>query len=173
MILWLVRHARCAVPEGLCYGRSDVPLADPGWDEALVARVRADAPAIYTSPLRRCRSLAERIGPATSDARLVEVDFGRWEMQPWSAIDRGELDAWRAALEHWKGHGGESLGEVAARAASFLADLGASGAPAACVVTHAGVIRVIRCLVSREPLARALDYSVPFGGAMRIEWPAG
>lgn len=26
MILWLLRHPRTAVPEGVCYGRSDVEL---------------------------------------------------------------------------------------------------------------------------------------------------
>lgn len=175
MIVWLVRHLRTAVPEGVCYGATDVEAhGDPGREAAaLIARLREDDPAaIYSSPLKRCRLLAERIGPAVCDARLRELDFGKWEMRPWSAIDRGELDAWRAGLEHRKVPGGESLGELASRAAAFLADLQAAAPASACLVTHAGVIRVVGCLLWRRPLAQALDFAAPLGSALRIEWRA-
>jgi alpha-ribazole phosphatase len=176
VIVWLVRHPRCAVPEGVCYGRTDVELhADAAAEAAeLVARLRAEAPAaVYTSPLQRCRSLAQRIGAAVEDERLRELDFGRWEMQPWSTIDRGEIEAWRGDLERWKAHGGESIGELGARVAGFFADLRAVGTPSACVVTHAGVIRVAVCLLEGRPLAQALEVRVPLGSVRRIEWPAG
>lgn len=42
MILWLLRHPRTAVPEGVCYGRSDVELEPRILEESdeLVSRVR-------------------------------------------------------------------------------------------------------------------------------------
>ncbi|HSN33470.1 MAG TPA: histidine phosphatase family protein [Ideonella sp.] len=173
MILWLVRHLRTVVSEGVCYGRTDVEThGDPAHEAAeLIARVRRDAPAaLFSSPLKRCRLLADCIGPAVFDERLRELDFGKWEMQAWGAIERDELDAWRAQLEHWRVPGGESLGELAARVAAFLADLRAAAPDSACLVTHAGVIRVVACLLWRQDLARALDFSVPLGSALRVEW---
>ncbi len=173
MIVWLVRHLRAAVPEGVCYGATDVePAGDPAREAAeLIARVRGDAPAaIYTSPLKRCRALARCIGPAIADERLRELDFGEWEMRPWSEIERTELDAWRRQLVHGRVPGGESLANLAARVGAFLADLRAAAPASTCVVTHGGVIRVAACLLRQQDLARAADIAVPLGGALRFEW---
>ena len=68
MNTWLLRHTKVAVPAGLCYGRSDVPLA-PTFDAeaALVsARMPGGNPFIVSSPSIRCRELALRLGPAAA-----------------------------------------------------------------------------------------------------------
>lgn len=176
MILWLVRHPRTVLPDGVCYGSSDVgPHA--GYVEetrALVGRIRADAPQrVYSSPLRRCRLLAERIGIPSPDERLRELDFGDWELRPWREVEREQLDRWRDDPLGWRAPGGETLAELARRAGAFLDDLEASRANGACVVTHGGVIRVLGCLLWRQELRRALDFSVPLAAALRIEWKEG
>lgn len=176
MILWLVRHPRSTVPDGICYGRTDVEVDPRSIAEArgLVRLVREDAPeVVYSSPLRRCRLLAGRIGVARVDDRLQELDFGRWEMRSWHEIERADLDRWRDRPLSWKAPGGESVGELAGRVAAFLADLKASRAASACVVTHAGVIRVLGCLLWRAALRRALDFKVPFASALHLEWKEG
>lgn len=176
MILWLVRHPRTVVPEGVCYGRSDVELHASFAEETrdLVNRIREDAPQpVYSSPLRRCWLLAERIGVPCADERLRELDFGRWELRPWDDVERAELARWRDEPLTWRAPGGESLAELARRTDAFLRDLEASRAAAACVVTHAGVIRVLGCLLWREELRRALDFRVPLAGALRVEWKEG
>lgn len=176
MILWLVRHPRTIVPEGVCYGRSDVEVDACFVEEAreLIGLVREDAPdVVYSSPLQRCRLLAECIGTPRVDDRLQELDFGRWEMRSWNEIERRDLDQWRDQVLSWRVPGGESVGELAERVATFLVDLQASPAANACVVTHAGVIRVLGCLLWRQDLRRALNFNVPLGSALRIEWKEG
>ena len=55
------------------------------------------------SPLRRCHQLAQalqalRPGLASAaDSRLLEMDFGEWEGQPWDALTAA-IDAWAADL---------------------------------------------------------------------------
>lgn len=176
MILWLIRHPRTAVAEGVCYGTSDV---DPGAcfaDEArdLIERVQGDAPeVIYSSPLRRCRVLAELIGNARFDERLRELDFGRWEMRMWSEIDRVELDQWRDKPLDWRIPGGESIADLARRCAAFLADLRTSKPSKGCIVTHGGVIRVLACHLWSQDLGRALDFHVPLGSFLQIQCAEG
>ena len=91
-----MRHTRPAVPKGVCYGITDLDLA-PTFDDEAAAIVAALPPAdrLVSSPLRRCRRLAERIGVARGlapafDDRLRELDFGAWEGVPWNAIPRAE-----------------------------------------------------------------------------------
>ncbi len=174
MCLILVRHTRPAVPEGVCYGVTDLDVA-PTFDRE-AASVIASLPAVerlVTSPLRRCMRLAERIAAARGltpvvDGRLREMDFGRWEGLPWEDIDRAELDAWAADLLHARPHGGESVRMVSERVAAALADCRREGVPHA-VITHAGVIKAARAGAGHvEPWTAGVDY----GGWVCVEAPA-
>jgi alpha-ribazole phosphatase len=146
--LHLVRHPQPEVGQGLCYGASDVTVTS-----CELARVHANLHAaglpaglpVYASPLQRCAMLAQRLQPAAPilDARLAEMDFGRWEMQAWDAIPRTEIDAWTADLLHYRPGGGECVLDVARRLAAFLGELRQAGQPEALLVCHAGTIRLL------------------------------
>lgn len=152
MKLYLVRHPRPLIDPGLCYGASDVPVAADELarvharlrDAGLPANLLANLPA-YASPLRRCAALAEALQPRVLrlDARLAEMDFGRWELQPWSAIARADVDAWAADLLHYRPGGAENVLDVARRVAAFLDDLRDTGTAQALLVCHAGTIRLL------------------------------
>lgn len=168
MALILLRHTRPAGSDGTCYGVSDLP---PGPDlPAEARRLAAQLPPvrrILTSPLARCARLAAALGaarglPVAEDARLRELDFGRWEGQRWDAIPRAELDAWAADLLHARPHGGETVAEMAARAAAALAD---HGRPGTLFVTHMGVIRAA---LHRAGRAGAWEAQVDFGRWVEI-----
>lgn len=173
MRLILVRHTRVAASGNLCYGVTDLEVATGFEREA--ARVEAALPAVerlVTSPLSRCRRLAERIGAARGlvpevDERLREMDFGRWEGLPWEAVPRTELDAWAADFLDARPHGGESVRMVSERVRSALADYRRGGVSHA-AVTHAGVIKVARAEAGQ---ANAWTDSVHYGGAVCIELP--
>ena len=122
-----------------------------------------------TSPLQRCRRLAERIGGAhslvpTVDSRIREMDFGAWEGVPWDAIPRDEMDAWAADFHHARPHGGESVHMLYERARAAIADYRATGL-SHIVVTHAGVIKAVRA-EDRHP--NAWKSNVEFGGTVRL-----
>ncbi|MGU7781786.1 alpha-ribazole phosphatase [Burkholderia sp. PU8-34] len=170
----LIRHPAVDVDAGVCYGRSDVPLAAPAEAgaqavHARVAALRAPLPErIGCSPLTRCASVAECLAhalgvPLQRDARWQEMDFGAWEMQRWDDIDRAALDAWAADLMHACEHGGESVARFAARVAQMVDTVAQNGAPQ-WVITHAGVIRVFASQVLRMPLDSLLSRPVPYGG---------
>jgi alpha-ribazole phosphatase len=157
MTLYLVRHPQPDVAPGLCYGASDIAVPD-----AELARVHAalaaqglpgDLP-VVSSPLRRCALQAERLAPdrVTLDARLAEMDFGAWELRPWSAIPRDDVDAWTADLLHYRPGGAENVLDVARRVRAFVDDLRTQSA---LVVCHAGTIRLLMAMHGGEPLEQA------------------
>lgn len=164
MTLWLVRHAQPLIAPGVCYGSTDVP-ADAVATQA-AARALAQAlphgTRVVSSTLRRCELLMQSVQglrpdlACKTDARLREMDFGRWEGQRWDAIDRTELDAWTAAFETWRCGGGECVRDVMLRVAAAWEDVQNEAMdeamdeardgphdppPPTAWITHAGVIR--------------------------------
>ncbi|MGI9217623.1 MAG: histidine phosphatase family protein [Hydrogenophaga sp.] len=154
MKLWLLRHARVTLEAGLCYGASDVP-ADPALTriaaESAAARLPPGLP-VCVSALGRAQQLARELhalrqdlGPAFTDPRLNEMDFGHWELQPWDAIPRAAFDAWMADFAHHRFGGAESTQQIIDRVADALDDLRQrwqmQAVGEAVWVTHAGVIR--------------------------------
>jgi alpha-ribazole phosphatase len=163
MTLILVRHTTPAVAPGTCYGRTDLPLAETFAAEAaaVAGRLAALAPAgpILTSPLGRCRRLAERLGPHRVHDAFTEMDFGAWENRPWDAIPRAELDAWADDFMGARPHGGESVAALRDRVAAGIADL----APGTVIVTHAGVIKAVAALRGHP---EGWEIRPPFGAVL-------
>ena len=162
MKLILVRHPQPAVASGICYGGSNVAVA-PHILAAARAGLRASLPAhtpLYTSPLSRCAALASTLAhdlqasQFTHDARLVEMDFGSWELRAWQDIERGEIDAWALDLAHYRPGGGENVLAMARRIAAFLDELLREQHAAVIIICHAGTIRLLSALQAGLPLAQ-------------------
>lgn len=74
MRLVLIRHTSVAVPRGICYGQTDVPLADSFPDEATMVKQRLSRyhfDCVYSSPLSRCVKLARFCGYSKDSWRLT------------------------------------------------------------------------------------------------------
>lgn len=172
MSVILLRHTEPIGAVGRCYGRTDLPLAE-GF-EAEVARLLAKLPPvlrILSSPLSRCRLLAEAIARArgqsvTIDERLIEMDFGAWENLGWDAIARDQIDRWARDFHHAKPHGGESVADLAARTKAAL-DAAVQGPVPVLAVTHSGVIRAALA-AQGDPEGWHIDTG--FGQWRRISW---
>ncbi|HLA34655.1 MAG TPA: alpha-ribazole phosphatase family protein [Rhodocyclaceae bacterium] len=168
MRLHLIRHPPPEVAPGVCYGRSDLALAEDA--QIVAARLRPLLPTnapVYSSPLQRCRQLADCLHPAPQfDRRLMEIDFGVWEMQTWQTIGRDALDAWAADPSGFAPPGGESPRQLMQRVAEFYREIHAQSIVEATaeviVVTHAGVMKALhglhRGLSNAEWMKLSFDY---------------
>lgn len=179
MELVLIRHAQPHVEPGVCYGRLDLPLADPMFPcvESLAQaldRHGSGRPArIIASPARRAsetaRLLAAAIGHADveHEPRLREVDFGEWEGRRWDDLPREGLDQWAADLMHACPHGGETTGAAWARVAQWADEMQAHADRAGCVwvVCHAGPMRMLAAHWLRMPLTATLDWQLGWGAS--------
>jgi alpha-ribazole phosphatase len=165
--LFLIRHPAPAVAPGTCYGRSDLALAaDPApVADALRPLLPAGLP-LYSSPLRRCRELAALLHPAPRlDPRLVELDFGAWELQSWDAIDRAALDAWAADPLHFIPPGGEAVADLRTRVRDFLASVEEE----TILVAHAGVMKLCAAELAGISAAEWFSMRFDYGTATLIE----
>lgn len=169
MILHLIRHPRPLVEPGICYGRLDLAAENVAEvAEALRAELPPGLP-VWSSPLRRCRALAEHLHPAPQiDERLVEMDFGSWEGVRWDDVPRAELDAWAADVAGYAPPGGESPLLLQRRALAFVASL---TVPEAVIVTHAGVIRTLLANWQGLPPAAWPQLVFAYGSRTTVEVP--
>lgn len=151
MRLYLIRHPKPDVAPGVCYGSTDLCVSTAEEVKALEALVPVlpNRIQLYSSPLRRCLGLAQRLAHALDagapilDARLVEMHFGAWEGRMWDDIDRAEVDAWASDPVGCRPGGGETVREAALRVHGFLEAVRQRELSTAIVVCHAGTIRLL------------------------------
>lgn len=175
MQLLLIRHPAPRVAPGICYGASDLALAE---DVAGAAgRIRPQLPPglpVFSSPLQRCRLLAALLHPApTHDDRLREMHFGAWELTPWSDIQREALDGWAADPLGYAPPGGESVGALQRRVRDFVNDIAGRNIGQAVLVTHAGVMKVLVGMARNLPARKWMALGFEYEDIMSIELPHG
>lgn len=170
----LVRHTSTDVAPGTCYGRSDVPLRTSFPEEAaaVAERLRGERfDEVWCSPLSRCTRLAAACGYADArrDSRLVEIDFGEWEMQRFEEIRDPQLLRWYDDWLHECPTGGESFDGQCARVADFLEERRreASGRRAL-IFTHGGVLLAAGIHAGLFTPEEAFSHQAPYGGELRI-----
>ncbi|RZK31314.1 MAG: alpha-ribazole phosphatase [Hymenobacter sp.] len=176
MEIYLIRHTAVQAP-GICYGYSDVPLADTFAAEAAQLRTKLPPPPyrVFSSPAQRCLTLAEAIATdITPDKRLREMNFGDWENRLWTELPRAETEPWMADYVTLAPPNGETFGAVQQRAAAFLTELTATVGPEPTLVfTHGGTIRALVCYCLEMPLRNAFRLQIEYASVTRIRLEHG
>lgn len=172
-----IRHTSVDVPPGTCYGQTDVPLRPTFPTEAESVRKQLAGNAafdkVYTSPLSRCVRLAEYCGysDALRDTRLLELDFGAWEMQRYDEIRDPRLAEWYADYLHQPATGGESFAEQWKRVSCFLDELQKKTYHRVAVFTHGGVIACALVYAGTVRLEEVFSHVPAYGGIVSIQLP--
>jgi probable phosphoglycerate mutase len=155
LTLLLVRHGQSEWnAAGRMQGQTEhVPLTGLGHQQAAAAArelARLRPGALVSSDLLRAVQTAEHCSratglPVTTTSALREQGYGVLEGRPsrelWDVVDWTD--------PHWAAEGGESLAQLHARVAEYLAEL-RSRPPAEVValVTHGDTIRAVQALVA-------------------------
>jgi len=177
MDIYLIRHTTPAIASGICYGRSDIDLSASFKQELISLQSKlpnTTHAAIYSSPLRRCRLAAEALTTTSENAliidqRLMELNFGAWEMLAWTQIPEPEMTQWSQNYVIQGPPQGESFQDLATRAQDFFKQL-MSDCKHDCVLvlTHAGVIRAWLADVLHMPLALSFRLTLDYGGVTKV-----
>jgi len=192
--IYLIRHTTPLVAKGICYGQTDLGVTKGFEEEALVIGecLPAAFGAVYSSPLRRCSMLAERLFPGSRvllREDLMEVHCGEWEMRAWDELPKEEIEPWMADFVNIRIPGGESYIDLHERVNRCWEEiLGAAGAGAltaagagrgalaaegdlpVAVVAHGGVIRSILAGLTGTPLIDSFKaFSLHYGCVIRLQ----
>lgn len=170
MKLTAIRHTSVDVPAGICYGISDVSVANSFPEESAQIQAQLGNSAfdlVFSSPLKRCTKLASTLfqeDKIVPDDRLRELNFGDWEMQSWDSIfDSSEGRKWFQDYAVAKCPGGESFYNLVSRVELFLEELKEFESDQIAMITHAGVIRAMMCLLQQKTAEEAFNTSLRYG----------
>jgi alpha-ribazole phosphatase len=176
--LTLIRHTSVNVSPGCCYGQSDVDVSSAFNTEAqqvLEKLQNRHFDAVFSSPLIRCRKLAEYCGypdPLTDD-RLKEMNFGDWELQKWEEITDPQIQRWFANWSEEQPTHGESFSQMIQRVKTFLNELLKMNYHDIAIFTHAGVIRCLQVILCDLSPIGSFDTLLNYGEVVEMEIEAG
>ena len=184
--LVMVRHGETEGNSSVrFYGSADVPLSDEGRAQLrqLAGTLRTEVfDLVVASPLRRSWEGASIVSGA-APIRLVhefrEIHFGRWEGLTAGEIEEAEpvlYRDWQAKTAGFEFPGGESRAAFRERVLRGLDRVLESGAAAALLVVHKGVIRTIAEELLGQPLAQGepeLASAVSLGRGVDGAWFRG
>lgn len=182
MKLHLVRHGETDInAAGRLQGATDSVLTERGRrqaDDLALAALAWRPVAVYASPLRRARAVAERIvgltgAPLVLEPRLTEMNMGELEGITVSEMRAGWPDlyaGWRQDASGVTMPGGESLPLVQGRAMAVFEELDAGYAADAAViaVTHNFTIRCIVAAVLGLPLGNTNNLELALGSVTTV-----
>lgn len=150
MEIYLIRHTRPAIEKGICYGQADLDIVESFYEEAAIIRevIPAEIHQVYSSPLQRCRKLAEHLfeSPIEFHSDLMEINCGEWELLHWDAIPKEEVQPWMDNFVQIRMPGGESYEDLYARTTRRFEQIRKNvleNKQPVAIVAHGGVIRSI------------------------------
>lgn len=166
MEIYIVRHTKVAIEKGICYGQTDVLLADSFQEE--LAQLRNQLPSdfdqVYSSPLQRCKTLAEQFSSSIIfDDRLKEMHFGDWELKAWEDIPKEEIQPWYDDFVNYETPNGDSFESLHLRYTSFLDELRTKNHQKVLIFTHGGIIRSTWSYLLEIPLKNTFKLPLHFG----------
>jgi alpha-ribazole phosphatase len=177
MEIYLVRHTETVCEKGICYGQSDVEIRVP-YDtvfDTIISQLPKEA-LLYSSPLQRCVVLAKhiqeniQIESIIEDSRLMEMNFGDWELKNWNDIPQEVLNPWMTDFVNVRVPNGESFVDLHERVMDFLEnEVSKETEKPLIIVAHAGVIRSVLCKINNLPLEQAFQSKLDFGAVVKIE----
>ena len=172
----LIRHTSLQIEPGICYGQSDIDVAvsfanELARTQAKLADIGFDA--VYSSPLQRCVKLAVALncGEPILDNRLMELNFGDWEMQAWDAIPRDTFDGWAHDYANEAPPNGETFSQLQQRGLSFLDEILSKNLNKnVAIITHGGMIRALLAHVLNMQLKGLFRFVIDHGSVTQVDF---
>jgi len=174
MEIYLIRHTTPKVEKGICYGQSDLELANSFTEEVelVLKQLPKQFDVVYSSPLKRCKQLAKKIDQnCISENRLMELNFGDWEMQKWDDIPLSEIQPWYADFVNTPALNGESYIALNVRVLEFYNSVVLNSKhQKIAIVTHSGVIRSLLAKIRGIALEDSFNLiTINYGSVVKIK----
>ena len=176
MLIHLIRHTTPDIETGICYGQTDLDVSDSFEKEKkiILNKTLEHYDAVYTSPLRRCSKLADAIngGQRITEPKLMEYNFGDWELMPWNEFKSTNAKKWMDNFVDQAAPNGESLSSMQKRVMIFFNALLKKDHQSVALVTHAGVQRLIHGHILNTPLTHLFRLQLDFGAVLEVHYAA-
>lgn len=174
MELHIIRHTPVNLDKGVCYGQSDVNLNKSDLEKYLSKykqQLSFDFDLVISSPLQRCTELVDALGYDNYqiDNRLMEMNFGDWELKKWNDIPLDESDYWMKNYDSVSTPRGESMKQLFDRINLFYQELKQKPFHKVLIITHAGPIRCFWKIILDISLKNTMKIPIDYGEIFIID----
>ncbi|TCB66426.1 histidine phosphatase family protein [Acinetobacter sp. ANC 4178] len=184
----LLRHGESELSHTL-RGSLDDALTAKGWQQMLSSIGQSQTlpqqwDVVFSSPLQRCSMFAQHFVkeqdiPLILDKNLQEMHFGDWEgqsiQQLYEQFPETLADFWQKPTQTTLPNA-ETMQQFHLRVSTAITDIQQqmqlNGWQSALVVTHGGVIKLLKCMVLQQPLDDVLKMSAELGQLNSFRWDA-
>lgn len=172
--LWVVRHTAVEVPQGVCYGGTDVDLKPTFMEEAMEVKKKLKEyhpDLVLSSPLSRAIRLAKAVGyeDAPIDERLREQHFGNWEMKRYDEINDPQLKRWYQDYVNEIPTNGESFRQVVERIGNLIEEIRTTPYQRILVFAHGGIQMAVGAYLSLYTLEEAPNHFEGYGSVLKYK----
>lgn len=179
-VLWLIRHGETEWSKtGQHTGRSDLPLTEHGYEQALGLRaLLQEVPfsAVITSPRIRAQKTCELAGCADRSGitPIVDEDLAEWDYGRYEGITSAQIREKEPSWFLWTdgAPGGESPEEMCARVDRLIARYSAQSGNVA-LFGHGHVLRVIALRWLGWPLEQGAQLGLDTATIGRLNTSSG
>lgn len=182
----LLRHGESELSHTL-RGSLDDALTAKGWQQMLSSIDQSQTlpqqwDVVFSSPLQRCSMFAEhcvkeRDIPLILDKNLQEMHFGDWEgqsiQQLYEQFPETLADFWQKPTQTTLPNA-ETMHQFHLRISTAMSNIQQlmqlNGWQSALVITHGGVIKLLKCMVLQQPLDDVLKMTAELGQLSSFRW---
>ena len=182
----LLRHGESELSHTL-RGSLDDALTAKGWQQMLSSVDQSQTlpqqwDVVFSSPLQRCSMFAEhcvkeRDIPLILDKNLQEMHFGDWEgqsiQQLYEQFPETLADFWQKPTQTTLPNA-ETMHQFHLRVSTAMSNIQQqmqlNGWQSALMVTHGGVIKLLKCMVLQQPLDDVLKMTAELGQLSSFRW---
>ncbi len=184
-MLYLLRHGAIDQPKADCFiGQTDPPLSLEGRLQAHTWRKELQNvvfTATWSSDLKRATETAgiildDRTVCFKTCRELREIHLGEWDGVPRGCVKKCHPDLWHARgrdLSGFRPPGGESFRDLQERVVLQVIRIATDTTGEVCIVTHAGVIRVLICHFLQMPLSNLFRIRLDYGSLSIVSFRPG
>ena len=177
----LLRHGETQLGQTL-RGSTDDALTELGWsqmqntiDQEIEQSGNAPWSQIYTSPLQRCSNFADALAIKLNQSKSVNTDLQEMHFGDWEGISTAKIYEEQPELlaNFWQyptrfhAPNGESLQHFQQRVLrgieQICLDMHAKRITRSLLVTHGGVIKLLKCIALNRPLDDLLKMTADLG----------
>jgi len=171
-MIYLVRHTKPDVTQGMCYGWMDLDVNCTFEKELEIIKQKTGDLSdykFYASPLLRCKTLAKSLANKNEisyDERLKELNFGDWEGTMWDDMKPETVKSWCDDFINNKVPGGECYQDLLDRVTSFWENINLNDNTV--IIAHDGVLRAIAYLILKMEKNNIFRIQLEYGAVIKI-----
>lgn len=177
MEIYLIRHTTPLIGKDICYGQADIDIVPELFEKEkdfILSKLPSAIDMVYCSPLKRCQQLAQNIiktlglQKAVVDKRLMELNFGHWELKRWNDIDQDDLNRWMSDFENSCVPGGESFVVLNRRVMQFMNEITGTTHKVIVIISHAAPLRTIIANALEMPIKNIFKLPMDYGSVTKL-----